>query len=228
MSKLFIVATPIGNLGDITLRASQTLNRVDLVLCEDTRTSGILLSKLGVKKPLLSLHDNNEVFRIPQVLERLNSGQEVALISESGTPLISDPGYKMVREVIKQGLKVESIPGPTSLITALTVSGLPPDKFFFVGFLPKKEGDLRKLAQKISRFWQEVSFTMIAFESPHRLKKSLETLSGELDNPYFVIARELTKVHEELIRGNFEEIVELLDKTNLKGEIVLLINPKKP
>ena len=228
MGKLYIVATPIGNLEDITLRALATLRNVDLVLCEDTRTTGQLLRHFEISKPLLSLYDQNELQRLPEIRQMLQEDKNIALVSENGTPLISDPGYKLVRELIKVGIEVESLPGPSSIISALVVSGMPPDKFFFVGFLPKKESGVSKLLIPIKESWKNTPFTVIAFDSPFRVKKSLELIGKHLDNPYVVIERELTKTYEEIIRGHAGELKEKLLKRSLKGEIVLLINPKNP
>lgn len=228
MGKLYLVTTPIGNLEDITLRAIETLKNCDLIYAEDTRTTHQLLARFGIKKPLDSLHDHNEQARIPVIITHLTQGKSIALVSESGTPLVSDPGYKLVREVLKHGLEVESIPGPTALISALVVSGLPPDRFFFTGFLPRKESDLKKLGQKIASFWKDLSFTFIAYESPFRIIKSLDVLGKELPQAYFVVARELTKLHEEVIRGSAHDFRERLKSHKLKGEIVVLISPKNP
>lgn len=226
MNKLYLVATPIGNLEDITLRAIETLRNCDYVYAEDTRTTLKLFRRFEIKKPLHTFADYNEIIKIPEILRYLSIGRNIALVSESGTPLISDPGYKLVREALKQKLEVESIPGPSALISALVVSGLPPDKFFFVGFLPRKEADLRKLAQKLASYWKQISFTFIAYESPHRIQKSLSVLTKELAGAYFVLTRELTKVHEEVIRGAAEGVLDKIKSRKLKGEIVLLISPR--
>lgn len=209
---------------DITLRALETLKSVDLVLCEDTRTGSQLLRHFDISKPLLSLHDNNELLRLAAVKQSLQDGQNLALISENGTPLISDPGYKLVRDLINNGFEVESIPGPSSVITALTLSGLPPDKFMFVGFLPKKDKALRDVLSKISESWKVQSFTLIAFESPYRVRDTIGVINEVMNDPSVVVARELTKTYQEVIRGKASEVLTKLTKPP-KGEIVLLINP---
>src|SRR3990167_6442952 len=169
MATLYIVSTPIGNLGDVTLRAIETLKTVGLGVCEDTRGTGKLLKHLGIEKPMSALNDFNEEARTPNIISRLLAGENIALVTDACTPLISDPGYKLVREAISKGFKVESIPGPTSFVSALIVSGLPPDKFTFVGYLPKKDTKRKKLLQDLKKSREIVKSTIIAFESPYRL-----------------------------------------------------------
>lgn len=227
--ELYIVATPIGNLKDITLRAIQTLKDVDAIACEDTRKTWNLIKELGIEKEhrdLISYYEENEVLRIPQVLNFLKNGKNIALVSDAGTPTISDPGFKLVRECIENGIKVISIPGPSSVISALVSSGLPTDKFLFVGYLPKRPGHRAKQLKDIKSTIQIIESTVIIFEAPHKLLKTLEEIKevfGEID---IVIARELTKVYEELRREKVSSSIEHFSKTSPKGEFVILFNLK--
>jgi len=216
MGRLYIVATPIGNLEDITLRALKVLNEVDIIACEDTRTSGVLLKKHDIKaEQLFSFNDNNEQRKLSNIITKLEHGANIALISDAGTPLISDPGYKLVRAAIKQGIKVIPIPGPSALLSALTASGLPPYPFMFVGFLSKKRNRLKKELTKFS----EPKITYIAYEAGNRIEETLQLMKEVLgEKTEICIGRELTKLHEEFIRGQIKNIK--LD--NLKGEITLL------
>lgn len=225
MAKLTIVSTPIGNLDDITLRALETLRQCDHILCEDTRSAHQLLRHFDIHKPLLSLYDQNELSRFPQITELLDNGQNLSLISENGTPIISDPGYKIVRELIKKGYEIDSVPGPSSAINALVLSGLTPDKFLFLGFIPKKNSSLQNLIELIKTIWQKSPVTIIFFDSPYRVWDNLITFSSELNDPYVVIAREMTKIHQEIIRGRASEINKA---SKPKGELVVLLNPKDP
>ena len=217
---LFVVATPIGNLGDITLRALDVLKDVDLVAAEDTRHSGILLKRYEVSKPLISYHEHNEAMRTAQLVERLAAGQNIALITDAGTPGISDPGARLIRECIKRGLDFTVIPGPSSILTALVGSGFSADKFFFGGFLPIKSGqrerELRAAAQR--------GETSIFFESPYRLTKTLKASIDILQDRQVCVARELTKKFEEFRRGAAAELLAHYEKHPPKGEIVLLIS----
>ena len=224
MAKLTIIATPIGNLRDITLRAIEALEQSDQVLCEDTRSAHKLLRHFDIQKPLLSLYDQNELSRLPQIEELLNSGQNLALISENGSPLISDPGYKIVRALIKKGYEIDSVPGPSSAINALVLSGLTPDKFVFLGFVPKKGSSTKNLIELIKVIWQQTPTTIIFFDSPFRVWDNLKTFSESLQDPYVVIAREMTKIHQEIIRGR----ISALKVRKLKGELVVLLSPKDP
>lgn len=264
---LFIVATPIGNMQDITLRALEILQSADLVLAEDTRRTGQLLSHYNIHKPMLSFHDHNENQRMAEVIEKLKAGQTLALVSDAGTPLVSDPGYKLVRECIAKGIKVESIPGPSAAIVALTVSGLPPDKFLFIGFLPEKQSKRQKLLKSLipichsspsvtppssvipvqtGNFQDKshadprlrgednksgdetgIKATIILYESPYHLKKTLAELESTFGDIQVVICRELTKMHEETFRGTVEEaLAHFLPAgrhgQNPKGEFVIL------
>lgn len=219
---LTIVPTPIGNLKDITLRALEVLKSSDEIICEDSRRSSLLLNHNQIKKPLLVLNDFNEYKTVPQIIEKLKSGKNLALISDAGTPLISDPGYKLVRECIKENLEVDSLPGAVSPIVALTLSGLPPDKFFFLGYLPEKSGNRQKILQQISEVAKICSTTFIIFVSPHKLKRTLSDLNENFGDINISLAKELTKIHQQVITGKISEIVEKI-KTP-KGEFILMLN----
>ena len=219
MSKLYLVATPIGNLEDITYRAIKILKTADVILAEDTRKTSILLNKYSIRKRLVSFHKFNEHQVINKVIDFLNKGTAVALVSDAGTPGISDPGYLIVRECLKMNIDIEALPGPSALIPALILSGLPSDRFTFEGFLPVKKGRnqrLKELAGEIR--------TLIFYESPHRLLKTLNDLSGALGRDRrAAIARELTKIHEEIIRGTLGTLAEQIENKPVKGEIVLVV-----
>ncbi|OGW84073.1 MAG: 16S rRNA (cytidine(1402)-2'-O)-methyltransferase, partial [Omnitrophica bacterium RIFCSPHIGHO2_02_FULL_51_18] len=186
---LYIVATPIGNLSDITFRAVETLKKVNFIACEDTRHSKFLLDHYGIKKPLVSYHDFSEKKRAPEILEKLKAGQSVALVSDAGTPGIADPGYRLIRAAIDEGIRVEALPGPSAFLTALILSGLPMHSFVFEGFLPVKSG--QKRAKLLS--FRDEKRTVIFYESPHRFLKTLELMKDTLDDIDIVVARELTK-----------------------------------
>lgn len=239
MGTLYIVATPIGNLGDITLRAIEILGEVDFIACEDTRKTGFLLKFLAEVQPpmrldlkrerpnLLSYYEENELRRIPQIISLLKAGKNVALVSNAGTPTISDPGFKLVREAIHQGIPVVSIPGPSAVLTALTSSGLPTDKFLFLGYPPKKGGKRRKLFENLRALKAIEPFnnlTIILFESPHRLLKTLENIQEVLGDIDIVICRELTKMHEEVRREKISQSIAHFGKTPPRGEFTLLFN----
>ncbi|MEK7534352.1 MAG: 16S rRNA (cytidine(1402)-2'-O)-methyltransferase [Patescibacteria group bacterium] len=233
MGTLYIVATPIGNLQDLSLRAIDILTRVKIIACEDTRHTGLLLkyireNKLStqnvVEPTLLSYYEQNEFKRIPQVLNALSNGLDVALVSDAGTPTISDPGFKLVRECIKNGIRVESIPGPSSLISALVVSGLPTDKFLFLGYPLNKEGRRKKLFRSLTIIQRSIKVTYILFEAPHKLLKTLQELQEAFGNIDIVLARELTKIHEEIRREKISESIEHFSKVLPKGEFVVLFH----
>lgn len=227
MGNLYIVATPIGNLQDITLRAIETLKKVDSIACEDTRKTSILLKSLNIEgKHLISYYEQNELRRIPEIINALRNGLSIALVSDAGTPTISDPGFKLVRECIKEGIKVESIPGPSSTISALVSSGLPTDKFLFIGYLPKKSGHREKLLKNITSIIQIIKVTIIIFEAPHKLLKTLEEVKGVFGNIDVVIARELTKVYEEIRREKISSSIEHFRQTNPRGEFTIMFNLK--
>jgi 16S rRNA (cytidine1402-2'-O)-methyltransferase len=221
-TQLYLVPTPIGNLGDITLRALEILKTVDIILAEDTRNSGQLLKHFDIKKPLLSFHAHNEHKVLPSIVEQLNSGKKMALISDAGTPGISDPGYLLVREALAQNIQLETLPGATAFVPALVNSGLPCDHFVFEGFLPHKKGRQTRLKQL-----QEETRTMVLYESPHRLVKTLmqlrEVLGGERSGS---VSRELTKIYEETRNGSIDELITYYEAGKIKGEIVIVIAGK--
>lgn len=226
---LYIVATPIGNLQDITLRAISILKSVNYIACEDTRKTGFLLKSIGSEqKPMLiSYYEQNELIRIPNIINILKNGQDVALVSDSGTPTISDPGFKLVRECLNEGINVISVPGPSAVVSALVSSGLPTDKFTFLGFLPKKEGHRLKLLQKLKEANKDLESTVIIYEAPHRLVKSLSSIQEAFGNIQIVLMRELTKIHEERISDSIDNLIEKYSGKNPKGEFVILFNLKK-
>jgi 16S rRNA (cytidine1402-2'-O)-methyltransferase len=218
---LYIIATPIGNLKDITLRALETLEKVEFLLCEDTRNTGLLLANLGIKnKPkLISFYDEVEEQKIPEVIKLLDEGKEVGLVTDAGTPIISDPGYKLVKKCQKQGYKITSIPGPSAVINALVLSGLPSGRFSFLGFLPKKPGDRKKILEK----YESVDGAKIVYESPFRLNKLLEEIENINGKETEVaVCREMTKKFEEIISGQISEVSKKIAAKNIKGEIVVI------
>jgi 16S rRNA (cytidine1402-2'-O)-methyltransferase len=217
--KLFIVSTPIGNLEDITLRALRILKEVDLICAEDTRVTRRLLSHYEIQNQLLSYHSYNEAARIPQVIQFLKEKRQIALVSDAGTPGISDPAHKLVKAAIAAKIPIEPVPGATASITALVVSGLPTNRFVFEGFLPRKKGRQTKF-----KFLNEEPGTIILYESAQRIYKTVEDIVKHMGNRYIVISRELTKKYEECVRGYAEELLSELKKRQLKGEIVLLIS----
>jgi 16S rRNA (cytidine1402-2'-O)-methyltransferase len=216
---LYIVATPIGNLGDITLRALEILKSVDLIAAEDTRHSGIFLKHYQIDKPLISFHEHNEAMRTAQLVERLSAGEKIALITDAGTPGLSDPGTRLIRECIKRKLDFTIIPGPSSILTALVASGFSTEKFFFGGFLPIKSGQ-RERELRTAASYRETS---IYFESPYRLTKTLNASKDILQDRQLCIARELTKKFEEFRHGTAAELLAHYEKHPPKGEIVLII-----
>jgi len=220
--KLYVVATPIGNMGDITIRALETLKSVDLILSEDTRETTKLLQHYEIQKSQISYRDQNHIRVFSNILETLESGKDIALVSDSGTPLISDPGFKLVQDLIAKGIKIESIPGPSAVIGALTVSGLPTDKFTFIGFLPKKSGQQDKLLKE----YGALESTLVIYESPYRVVKLLEQLKTSLGNRKVCIVKDLTKLYENLIYGEIDAI--LTDRTSIKpkGEYIILVAKK--
>ncbi len=226
MGILYIVATPIGNLQDITLRAIEILKKVDYIASEDTRRTGSLLKSLNVEKKhfLISYYDQNELMRIPSILAVLKEGQDVALVSDAGTPTISDPGFKLVRACAEAGIRVESIPGASSVISALASSGLPTDKFVFLGYLPHKPGKREKMLKDIEATTQIIKSTVILFEAPHKIIRTLEEMLAVFGDIQVVLARELTKMHEEILRDTISNLLYHFEKRNPKGEFVLLFN----
>jgi 16S rRNA (cytidine1402-2'-O)-methyltransferase len=220
--KLYLVPTPIGNLEDITLRAINVLKSVDLILAEDTRTSGHLLKHLEISKPMQSYHIHNEHQTISRLTDRMIKGETMALISDAGTPAISDPGFLLVRECIRRNIPIECLPGPTAFVPALVNSGLPSDRFTFESFLPHKKGRQTRLKELTNE-----ERTMIFYESPHRLLKSLQQFS-EYFGPerQASVSRELTKLFEENVRGTLQEIITYFTEKSIKGEIVIIVAGK--
>jgi 16S rRNA (cytidine1402-2'-O)-methyltransferase len=214
------VATPIGNLEDITYRAVRVLHEADRIACEDTRQTRKLLEHYGIRKPTISYHEHNEAERAPELVERLRAGERIALVSDAGVPLISDPGYRLVRAAVEVGIPVEPVPGPSAALAALSASGLPTDAFHFAGFLPVKPGQRMHALEKLA----EEQATLIFFEAPHRIVEALEAVEQALGPRPVVVARELTKLHEEFLRGTPAEVrAQLLARDAIKGEITLLI-----
>lgn len=216
---LYLVATPIGNLEDISQRALNILSSIDFILCEDTRESGKLLNHYGIKKPLISFHSYSEDEKIPFVIHELKNGKTAALISDSGTPCISDPGSKLVRACIENEIEVKPIPGPNSIIAALVLSGFEIKSFYFEGFLPQKKGR-RKLIEEISKRKEMTVF----FESPYRIQKLLLEMNELCPDREIALCRELTKKFEEVIRGRVSSILKNINNLKLKGEFVVVVN----
>jgi 16S rRNA (cytidine1402-2'-O)-methyltransferase len=219
--KLYIVSTPIGNLKDITLRAIETLKEVDFILCEDTRTSGNLLNHFEIKKELISLNAFNEKNKIDFIINRILSNQTVALISDAGTPLISDPGVRLVSACIEKDIEIIPIPGPSALIAAISMSGLPTDAFVYEGFLPQKKGRQTKLKELA-----EENRTIVLYESMYRIEKLLKELNEYLPERFVVVCREITKKFEETWRGFPKDLVASFPEKISKGEFVVVIAPK--
>lgn len=218
---LYIVATPIGNLKDVTLRTLEVLENSDAIICEDTRRTSLLLKHFNIEKPLLVLNDFNEERGIGQIISKLKSGQNLSLVSDAGTPLISDPGYKLVRECLKEDITVDSLPGPSAVTTALTLSGLPPDKFLFLGYLPEKPGKRQELIKRLKFINDQLPTTFIIFVAPHKLLKTLEDIKSELGDIEVSLAAELTKIHQKVSRKKIGEL--LTEIKNPKGEYVLML-----
>ena len=219
IGNLYLISTPIGNLKDITLRSIETLKNVDLIAAEDTRRSGKLLKEYDVSTKMISYFEHNEEIRIKEIIGKLKKGLDIALISDAGTPTISDPGYRLVNEVHKNGIKISSLPGPSSVINALSVSGLPTDHFYFEGFLPRKKGRLTRF-----KFLSTLPATIILFESPYRLIKTLMDIEKFMGQRIVSVCREMTKIHEEIFRGSlWKTINHFKNKKSIKGEIVILI-----
>ncbi len=220
---IYLVATPIGNLEDISSRQKRILFECDLVACEDTRRTGSLLSRLGIKKPLLSYHEHNETARAGELAARAAAGERIAVVSDAGTPGISDPAYRVVREAVEKSVPVVPVPGPSAVMAALVASGLPTDRFVFEGFLPQKgERRLRRLEELLAE-----ERTVILFESPLRISRLVREISTRAPDRALVLARELTKLHEEIVRAAAKDFVLLLEKKKIRGECVLLIGPKR-
>ena len=216
---LYIVATPIGNLEDITLRALRVLKEADLIAAEDTRHTQKLLSHYDIHTPLTSYHEHNERTKAPALVERLVRGERIALVSDAGTPAISDPGYRLVVAAVAAGVQVTPIPGPAALTAALSAAGLPTDRFVFEGFLPAKKKERRERLLAL----RDEKRTLVLYEAPHRLKGSLDDIEANLGDRTIVIAREMSKVHEEFVRGRIREIITKIADREIRGEIVIIV-----
>jgi 16S rRNA (cytidine1402-2'-O)-methyltransferase len=217
---LYVVATPIGNLEDITLRALRVLKEADLIAAEDTRHTRKLLAHFGISTSLTSYYDQIEASKTPFLIKQLKSGKSIALVSDAGTPTLSDPGYRLVREAAREAIPVVPVPGPSALIAALSASGIPTDRFLFEGFLPAKRKERRERLRKL----REESRTLVFYEAPHRVTESLEDLLEILGDRQTVVAREVTKVHEEFIRGRLGEVGPELGRKEIRGEITLVVS----
>lgn len=220
---LYVVSTPIGNLEDITLRAIRVLKEVDIIAAEDTRHTRKLLKHFAISTPIISYHEHNEKARGVELIAKIKSGRSVALVSDAGTPAISDPGYTVVDLAIKEGVKVVSVPGPSALVSALSISGLDISGFRFLGFLPSKVGQRRRLLEELG----ESSETFAAYESPRRLNKTLKDIYDILGDIEVVVAREMTKLFEEVVRGSVSEVLNTYEAGGVKGEIVLIFRTIK-
>ena len=218
---LYLVATPIGNLEDITLRALRVLKEVELIACEDTRHTRKLLSHYDISRPTISYHEHNERDRTPELIQKLQSGISIALVSDAGTPLVSDPGFKLVTEAILLGLDVVPIPGASALVCAIAASGLPTAEFTFAGFLPPRRAARRARLQELAT----LNSTLILYEAPHRIRETLIDARELLGDRQGVLARELTKLHEQFLRGSLTQLAQALTESNARGEMVLLIGP---
>ena len=216
---LHIVATPIGNLEDITLRALRILKEADLIAAEDTRHTRILLSQYDIRTPLISYHEHNEKMQAPKLVERLLRGENIALVSDAGTPAIADPGYRLIVEAMRAGVQVNPIPGPSALATVLSASGLPTDRFIFEGFLPAKK---QERETKLQALLNETR-TLVFYEAPHRLKESLADMRRILGDRETVVGREVSKVHEEFLRGTIDQVLARLADRDVKGELTVVV-----
>jgi 16S rRNA (cytidine1402-2'-O)-methyltransferase len=238
MGTLFIIATPIGNLDDISFRAIKTLFGVGIIACEDTRRTGLLMQSLrnryqGLmhdfvnenKKPhLVSYYEQNELQRIPEIISFLKNEMDVALVSDAGVPTISDPGFKLIRECAKEGIKILSIPGASSILVSLTSSGLPTDKFTFAGYPPRKSGHRKTFFENIKKSQEFLKTTIVLFEAPHKIVKTLSEMQGVYGDIDVVLARELTKIHEEFVRSKISVCLKRFTKKGPKGEFVIIFN----
>ena len=219
-NSLYIVSTPIGNLGDITIRALETLKEADFIACEDTRVTGFLLNHFQIKKELVSLNANNESKKADYILDRIEKGESCALVSDAGTPAISDPGIRLISAAVKRGVNIITIPGPSAVTAALTLSGLPTDAFVFEGFIPQKKGRQKKLKEL-----SEEKRTIVVYESVYRIEKLINELNEFMPDRLIVVCREITKKFEEVWRGYPREILETLDERTIKGEFIVVIAP---
>lgn len=217
---LYLVATPIGNLEDISFRALRVLKQVALIACEDTRQTRKLLHHYAIRTPLVSYHEHNEAERAPELVAKLLAGTSIALLSDAGTPLVSDPGYRLVERAVSAGVPVVPVPGPSAVLAALTASGLPTDQFYFAGFLPAGAGQRRNVLESL----RDVDATLIFYEAPHRILKTLADLEEILGNRPLVVAREITKIHEEFLRGTPASIrAELESRASIRGEFTVVV-----
>lgn len=216
---LYLVATPIGNLDDLSARAARVLCEVDLIASEDTRRTGVLLKRVGSRVPQLSYHDHNAARRVPGLIERLQAGESIAVVSDAGTPTVSDPGFRIVRAAREAGLTVVPIPGPSAVLAALSGSGLPTDRFLFLGFLPPRPGRARKLLDQVA----DLPTTLILFVSPYKVRASLAMLLDRLGDRDACLCRELTKLHETFDRGTLSELGERYGMGKVRGEITLVV-----
>lgn len=216
---LYLVSTPIGNLKDITFRAIEVLKNVDIIASEDTRRTKILLSAYNIKKPLISYYDHNKENRTPEIISRIKSGETIALVTDSGTPGIQDPGFYLVREAISKGIDVTAVPGPSAFVNGLVISGIPTDRFSFEGFLSRRRGRRKKKLKEIANY----KGTLIFYESPHRLLPFLEDIMEVLGNRKIAIIREMTKKYEEIKRGTVEDMIEYFSDNLPRGEIVIIL-----
>ena len=218
--RLYVVSTPIGNLEDITYRAVRILKEVDWIACEDTRTTGHLLQHYGISTRTISYHEHNEVERAPELFARLQDGESGAIVSDAGTPLLSDPGFRLVRGLVQARIKVEALPGASAVLAALVVSGLPTDQFHFGGFLPVKEGQRKRVFEALAH----EPATLVFYEAPHRILESLADIAAVLGRREIAVARELTKMYEEVLRGTAAEVLAVLEsRDSIRGEFVILI-----
>jgi 16S rRNA (cytidine1402-2'-O)-methyltransferase len=217
--RLFVVATPIGNLGDATPRSIEVLQSVHAIAAEDTRHTRKLLAHFGISTGILAYHDHNETRVSPEIVRRIEGGEDIALVSDAGTPLIADPGYRLVAACADRGIEIVAVPGPSAAVAALSVSGLPPQPFYFAGYLPRKGGQRRSRLAALA----ELSCTVVYYESPHRVAATLADMLEVLGDRRAVVARELTKVHEEVLRGRLSELSSLASGRGLKGEMVLVV-----
>ena len=223
LGKLFVVATPIGNMEDITFRAIRVLREADLIACEDTRHTQKLLAHFGIQTPTISYHEHNEMTRAPELIIQIEEGSQIALVSDAGMPVISDPGFRLVHLAIRHGIPVVPIPGASAFVAALAAAGMPVDKFRFLGFLPSKKLARRKSLQELVG----ANKALVFYESPHRVLEMLTDVYDLLGNRPAVVAREVTKVHEEFVRGSISEVLEHLKTKPVKGEITVLVGPSQ-
>lgn len=220
LGKLFVVSTPIGNLEDITLRAVSVLKDCDVIACEDTRTTKKLLARYGIETPLTSYHEHNEVEKSPRLLERLKDGKNVGLVSDAGTPSVSDPGWRLVNLSIENNIEIVPVPGPSAVLSALVVSGLPTDSFLFLGFFPKTIAKKKEFLKDIERY----PYTLVFYESAKRLSRTLSLMLEILGDRNICVAREMTKLYEEAVRGSVSEVISILsERETLKGEVTVVV-----